>query len=106
MSEPIQTDAPEIDPQLVEALGFSLLYTRNAGQNDDPALAEELSREAWQDSPEVRKGYRAQARFLIAELLDSAGCRLRSSDGKRLAQRLTWMQTIPPRQAYSADELR
>lgn len=100
-----ETEAP--DPNIVEALAFELLHVKYQRVNEVSAAetVEILARECWQDTVEVRQTYRDMARAILSWLGTEAGCRIRVSDTKLNARRLAWMQTVPPRLAYSADEL-
>lgn len=102
-----EPDTPQFDVTLVEATAFNILLAGRLVESPGtpPDLVEDLAREHWQASADVRSSFREEARELLRLLQDEAGLRLRSADAKLLTKRLKWMQTIPPRQAYSSDEI-
>lgn len=87
-------------------MAFNLLLVKRSSQYD--SLADEevqlLTLETWQDSPGVRQTYRALAKKSL-EAQEADGIRIRAGDVRAIGRKLTWMQTIPPRLAYSSDEL-
>jgi hypothetical protein len=83
------------DPKLVELLAYTLYMNF---QNDTVA-----SKEAWQDSVDLRSDWRQRARFVWSSL-SAAGAKLSVSQGRKLDSFVSELAVVPARLAYYLEE--
>ena len=98
-TEPEKQEHPAFEPGIVEALAFSLFCSEEIEPDTLDA-----ARAKWQASLEIRSNFRKCSNGVLRRL-EAQGLRLRPHDSKLLARELDWMKTIPPRPAYTDDEM-
>lgn len=101
-----QQETQRTERQIVEILAFALTERGTGFPPPSYNILGDASsaRDTWQEEADFRAAGRAEAKNLLAVLAE-CGLRLRPSDSKQLGKTLDWLKTVPPKPAYSDDEM-